>query len=1003
MPLGLPRLAPLAALLLAPPAVALLRAPAGVPGLVTMPGLEATVFADSAMLTNPTDLDVDARGRVWVLEGYNYRTAMHPENPVRAAGDRVVILEDTNGDGRADREKVFYQGRDVDAAMGIAVLGDRVIVSAYERVLVFTDADGDDRPEKKEVLYTLGPENSDHAVHAFVYGPDGRLYFNVGNASKVLKDAAGNVIVDRAGNRVTSDGAPYRQGMVLRAEADGSGVEVLGHNFRNPYEVAVDAFGTLWQSDNDDDGNRAVRINYVMEYGNYGYTDEMTGAGWSAHRTGIEADVPRRHWHQNDPGVVPNLLYTGAGAPSGIMVYEGALLPAPLRGAMIHADAGVNAVRAYPVRRDGAGYRGEMVDVLKSSTDPMFRPVDVAAAPDGSLFVADWYDPGVGGHDVGDLSHGRIIRVAPAGARYRVTPPDVATPNGAAAALASPNVATRYLAHRALTRAGAAAEPTLARAWRSGDQRRRARALWLLAALPDARGRAWIDSALADTNPDIRITALRAARRGGDGLRAAGRLVDDRSPQVRREAALALRNERGAEAERIWARLAVQHDARDRWYLEALGIGADGKWDGAFAAWRGTVGQRWNTPAGRDVVWRARAGAAVSLLVELIRDAATSPADRLRYLRALDFHRGAERQRALLALLDGADGPVTGAVLAQLDTAGAASVPAVQAALARTLDATRGTQQFVELVRRYDVRDAARMDELLQLALARPDRSEGVDAARLVLRRSGIAPFRAIVEGPDADRAWSALTAIGRAGGSAADAYLESLALSAERPLALRLAAVRLWGPGWGGQQRLLKLAQESKLPADLAPTAAEILRASYRPQVREAAARLFGTPTLTSADGRALPPARELAVRTGDRARGRAVYATACAVCHSTAAGAESPFGPGLGEIGSKLAKEALYTAILHPSSGVAFGYEGTTLRLRDGSEATGIVTTETSDELSLRAAPGLTTRYRKSEIASRARIDRSLMPEGLARGLREQQLVDLVEYLASLRAAER
>src|SRR5688500_1279627 len=216
---------------------------------------------------------------------------MHPENPVRPQGDRILILEDTNGDGRADRQTVFYQGRDVDAAMGIAVLGDRVIVSAYEHVFVFTDADGDDRPERKDVLYTLGQENSDHAVHAFVPGPDGRLYFNVGNASKVLKDAAGNVIVDRAGHRVASEGRPYRQGMVLRAESDGSGVEVLGHNFRNPYEVAVDAFGTLWQSDNDDDGNRAVRINYVMEYGNYGYTDEMTGAGWSAHRTGIEADV----------------------------------------------------------------------------------------------------------------------------------------------------------------------------------------------------------------------------------------------------------------------------------------------------------------------------------------------------------------------------------------------------------------------------------------------------------------------------------------------------------------------------------------------------------------------------------------------------------------------------------------------------------------------------------------------------------------------------------------
>ena len=110
-------------------------------------------------------------------------------------------------------------------------------------------------------------------------------------------------------------------------EPDGSRFEVLGHNFRNPYEVAVDAFGTIWQSDNDDDGNRAVRINYVMEYGNYGYTDERTGAGWRTPRTGMSDSIPLRHWHLADPGVVPNVLQTGAGSPAGIMVYEGDLLP----------------------------------------------------------------------------------------------------------------------------------------------------------------------------------------------------------------------------------------------------------------------------------------------------------------------------------------------------------------------------------------------------------------------------------------------------------------------------------------------------------------------------------------------------------------------------------------------------------------------------------------------------------------------------------------------------
>jgi hypothetical protein len=152
--------------------------------------------------------------------------------------------------------------------------------------------------------------------------------------------------------------------MAFRCNLDGSEFETLGWNFRNKWELAVDSYGTIWQSDNDDDGNRGVRINYVMEYGNYGFKDEMTGASWQTPRTNLEADLPQRHWHLNDPGVVPNLLQTGNGSPTGICVYEGTLLPPQFRGALIHCDAGPNIVRAYPVKKSGAGYTAEIVNIL---------------------------------------------------------------------------------------------------------------------------------------------------------------------------------------------------------------------------------------------------------------------------------------------------------------------------------------------------------------------------------------------------------------------------------------------------------------------------------------------------------------------------------------------------------------------------------------------------------------------------------------------------------------
>ncbi len=95
-------------------------------GLEVFDGLEVHTFATEPMLKNPTNIDVDERGRVWVTEAYNYRPAING-NPTNPAGDRIMILEDTNGDGRADTAKVFYQGPEVNAPLGICVLGKKVI------------------------------------------------------------------------------------------------------------------------------------------------------------------------------------------------------------------------------------------------------------------------------------------------------------------------------------------------------------------------------------------------------------------------------------------------------------------------------------------------------------------------------------------------------------------------------------------------------------------------------------------------------------------------------------------------------------------------------------------------------------------------------------------------------------------------------------------------------------------------------------------------------------
>ncbi|MBU1823014.1 MAG: PQQ-dependent sugar dehydrogenase, partial [Bacteroidetes bacterium] len=389
-----------------------------VAGLTVAEGLEANLFAHEPVITNPTNIDVDHRGRVWVCEAYNYRPAI-TGNPTHAEGDRIMILEDTDGDGKSDKQKIFYQGPEINAPLGILVMGNRVLVSQSPYVWLLTDTNGDDKADKKEVIFQgIKGEQHDHGMHAFVFGPDGKLYFNFGNEGGQLLDGKGQPVVDKNGKAL--DFKKNRMGMVFRCDPDFTNVEILGNNFRNNFEVAIDSYGTMWQSDNDDDGNKGVRINYVMPYGNYGYQDELTGAGWRANRTNMEEEIPLRHWHLNDPGVVPNLLQTGAGSPTGMVVYEGRMLPQRFQDQMIHCDAGPNVVRAYPVKKEGAGYTATIANVLEGTRDQWFRPSDVCVAPDGSLIVADWYDPGVGGHQAKDQNRGRIYRVAPANTAYRI-------------------------------------------------------------------------------------------------------------------------------------------------------------------------------------------------------------------------------------------------------------------------------------------------------------------------------------------------------------------------------------------------------------------------------------------------------------------------------------------------------------------------------------------------------------------------------------------------------
>ncbi len=514
----------------------------------------------------------------------------------------------------------------------------------------------------------------------------------------------------------------------------------------------------------------------------------------------------------------------------------------------------------------------------------------------------------------------------------------------------------------------------------------------------EGRGDHFVREALKDADANIRITGLRAARQLHlDLIPYLKEVVRDPSPPVRREAAIALRHLGAPEAAGLWAELALQHDGEDRWYLEALGIGADLQWDRFFEAWLERVGQNWNTPAGRDVVWRARGAAAMAPMAEIIADVRTSRAERLRYFRAFDFHEHPSKDSVLLSLLNKQhpeQAEIRALALKHVSTKDVADQPGVRTALEQTLESVRGTDLFVDLVARFDMR--SRNDDLIRIVVDQPDSDIALEAVRQLLRSGGDASIERVLAQDGSEGSVELVSALGRFEDARSKDLLEGVVLDERRAPAVRRAAVHGLGRGWSGESRLLELLQEGRLSADLESAAADVLLRASRGGIRNAAAQYLGTSGPERGSER--PVIQDLVARTGDPAIGRTAFDRLCRSCH-VANGSGTDFGPELSAVGSKLPREALYLAVLDPDAGINFGYEGKVVQLRDGSQVAGIVTSETSDVIELRLQSGVTQRFNRVDVASVTNLEHSLMPSDLYQQMTEQELIGLIEYLTTLR----
>jgi len=627
-------------------------------------GLEVTLVAAEPNIVNPTNMDIDEKGRIWIVEGANYRG----KNKIRPEGDRVVICEDSDGDGVMDKFTTFYQDPTLICPLGIAVIGDKVYVSQSPKMMVFTMDETGTKPKgPPEILFQgFSGYNHDHGLHSAMFGADGRLYFNSGNsgvtgenfgktpegwvADAIIRNGKGEEVVDTTGSHaypkgnkwrggVKGPGQGYRQGMAFRCNMDGTGFEVLGHNFRNNYELQADSFCTVWQSDNDDDGNQGVRLNYVMEGGDFGYTGP---GGWGQDVMRYPTQSQQEaHWHQRQPGIIPNLYNTGGGSPCGVAVYEGDLFGPSFMGGILHVNAGgqwYGYLGLFKPTANAAGFKCELTELAKND-DKFFKPSDVCVGPDGAIYFCDWYDGQSGGHGMTDdkpgMQKGRVYRLAPKG--FKATKPvlELGTVEGQIKALCSPNNATRYQGYSKLVAGGEPAQKALQNLYTvAPNSRLKARALWALARLGD--GKAAVSAALADKDADIRVTAVRAARMlNMDMISIANQLIKDENFAVLRELAIAMTYQPTDKALDVLVALADRVDptapespvydpkvrgksmeklaeenkerlerVTNRWYLEAVGIGAIGREKELLAAWEAKGANKGNAKLADLLKWR---------------------------------------------------------------------------------------------------------------------------------------------------------------------------------------------------------------------------------------------------------------------------------------------------------------------------------------------------------------------------------------------------------------
>ncbi|WP_435005110.1 PVC-type heme-binding CxxCH protein [Tundrisphaera lichenicola] len=341
----------------------------------TLPeGYEANLFASEEQFPNlkkPVQMTFDAKGRLWVTTMASYPQYL----PGRPVNDMVLIYEDTDGDGKADKETVFADKLHVPT--GIELGDGGAYVAQQPNLMFLKDTDGDDKADTRElIMHGFDTADSHHAMHAFTWDPGGALYWQEGTFHHT------QVETPYGPRRVKEAG-------VFRYEPKTQKFDIfVSYGFANPWGHYFDRWGQ----------------NLVA--------DASGGANYYGTAFSGDVDYPNKH------GRLQEFLTKQWRPTSGCELISSRNFPDETQGDYVLNNViGFQGVLRYRVKEDASGFHADPVQPLLSSTDPNFRPVDLEFGPDGALYLVDWYNPLVGHmqHSLRDpnrdVEHGRIWRV----------------------------------------------------------------------------------------------------------------------------------------------------------------------------------------------------------------------------------------------------------------------------------------------------------------------------------------------------------------------------------------------------------------------------------------------------------------------------------------------------------------------------------------------------------------------------------------------------------------